>query len=300
MKWWQTQEFIGTMRQTIGNSTTGENRGAYLSQRDFLKMMGIAFAVHVVFFVGLALFPDETVTNIPVRALSFKLGDQDRIAAYDPTPGPASTPAAPVMKASASAPNARVAPTPPKPVKPAKIEPIVKPHPKPLPPQKPQEETVQPQLAPLPVQPAVASTPQQYVREVGQVNQQQQLAPLPQKAAGNPDGAIGGVGNQNSQTEKTSKEIRDRYEQQISGWIERHKVYPAEAGGREGRVIVRMRIDRSGVVRYYALEQSCGVTAIDNAALDMIRRANPVPSAPINYPAGNLIEFLIPITFKAP
>ena len=32
----------------------------------------------------------------------------------------------------------------------------------------------------------------------------------------------------------------------------------------------------------------------------MIRRANPVPSVPENYPAGSLIEFLIPITFAHP
>jgi hypothetical protein len=32
----------------------------------------------------------------------------------------------------------------------------------------------------------------------------------------------------------------------------------------------------------------------------MIRRANPVPAIPADYPAGNLIEFLIPITFEAP
>lgn len=64
--------------------------------------------------------------------------------------------------------------------------------------------------------------------------------------------------------------------------------------------MVRMCIDRGGNVRYYAIEQSSGLSIFDDAALDMIRRANPVPAVPVNYPASNLVEFLIPISFKAP
>lgn len=276
MKQAQTQFFVNTPRRL----------GGYLSRRDFCKMMGIAVAVHGLFFAALAIFPDPEVTHIPVRALSFKLGDQDRIAAYSDKASP-DKPAAPVMKASAPITNARVEMAEIiKPVKAPKVERRVEPKlPKPKP--VPHEEN----LAPLPMpQPALAAQPQQYVREMNQLK----------PAAGNPDGAMGGIGNETSQTDKTAQEIRDRYEQQISGWIQRHKIYPAEAGGREGRVVVRMRIDRNGVVRYYALEQSCGIPAIDNAALDMVKRANPVPATPVNYPAGNLIEFLIPITFKAP
>ena len=67
-----------------------------------------------------------------------------------------------------------------------------------------------------------------------------------------------------------------------------------------GRAIVRMRINRAGYVRYYALEESSGNAALDAAALAMIRRANPMPTPPSNYPAGNLIEFLIPINFEKP
>jgi protein TonB len=141
--------------------------------------------------------------------------------------------------------------------------------------------------------------PQQHVREVGQA-----VAPAAQPQAGGNtgyginDGAIGGAGTENTQTEQSVKEIRERYEQQISAWIERHKFYPADAGGREGRVVVRMRIDHSGVVRYYAIEKSSGVTAIDAAAIDMIRRANPVPPVPYNYSVDPLIEFLVPINIQ--
>ena len=296
MKWWQAQQFTHLMRAgTRGNAA--EAGSTYLTKNDFLKMMGVALAVHVLFFTVLALFPDDKVTNIPVRALSFRLGDQEKIAAYDSESIDSPKIAAPVMSASSNSekfsPAMRAAP---KLVKVAKVEPV-KPKPHPPEPVKQMAQPVAPQpFAQMPTA-AGMQTPQQYVREVGQAAPQQ-FAPLQTQAGGLPQGTMGGVGNVNTQTD--GKDIRDRYEQQISGWIERHKVYPAEAGGREGRVIVRMRIDRAGVVRYYALEQSCGVAAIDNAALDMIRRANPVPAAPMNYPGGSLIEFLIPITFNAP
>jgi TonB family protein len=94
--------------------------------------------------------------------------------------------------------------------------------------------------------------------------------------------------------------IRQRYEQRISAWVAQHKLYPASAAGKEGRVVVRIRIDRLGYVRNQSVEKSSGVAALDQAALDMIKRANPLPKPPANYPAGELIEFLIPIGFAAP
>jgi protein TonB len=139
----------------------------------------------------------------------------------------------------------------------------------------------------------MAPSPQQYVREVG-------AAPANPVQAAIPSATAGGTASQEGTISPEVRAIRDRYEQQISAWIQQHKYYPAAASGREGRAIIRMRIDRSGYVRYYAIEQSAGVQALDTAAVDMIRRANPVPAVPANYPAGNLVEFLIPITFKAP
>ncbi len=285
---------MGGDSDSLSPTLTALGPNTYLNDRDFLKMLGAAFIAHLLVIGIASLFPNKEVTNIPVRALSFKLGDSDRIAAYAPAPAPVTSEpviAAPVMQAT----NERIAPEPPAPkpvpVKPAKIEPTPKPQPQV---QKPKPEPL-PQVQPqphIPLPPAIAAQPQQYVREVGQ--------PTQATVQGVTTGAVGGQGTVNTQTEATSREIRARYEQDISSWIQRHKLYPANAGGLAGRVVIRMRIDRGGVVRYYALEESSGVQALDQAALDMIRRANPVPAAPVNYPAGTLIEFLIPINFQAP
>ena len=104
----------------------------------------------------------------------------------------------------------------------------------------------------------------------------------------------------NASAAENAQAARARYEMEISGWIQKHKLYPPDANGAEGRAVVRMRIDRSGNVRYYGIEEASGNAVLDAAAIDMIRRANPMPVVPSDYPAGSLVEFLIPISFKVP
>jgi protein TonB len=277
---------LGRDRNTLAPSTLALGPNIYLSSRDFLWMLVVAFAVHALAFAVMALWPEQTVKNIPVRALSFKLGDGERLAAAPAmvaTPAPAPVVEAispPVMQATEDD-SWRAEPKLPAPVVPEPLKPIAKPKPKP----KPEKREFVAKPAPAPA-PAIADNPQQYVREVG-------AAPT---NAGVSQGAPAGV----SVNEQALQAIRARYEQQISAWVQRHKIYPAEAGGREGRAIVRVRIDRLGNVRYYAIEQSAGLGSLDAAALDMIRRANPMPAVPADYPDGNLVEFLIPISFRAP
>jgi len=289
MKRFLSEGFLGVRRAEAIPSVSSQGPNAYLSDIDFLKMLGLAAILHVLVFGIAALVPRDTVTDIPVRALSFKIGESNQIAAYRPAAAPpAAAPVpAPVMQATHNE-RWQASQNTPTPSVPAPLKPIPKPVPKPV--KQPKIVKVEeppkplPTYQPAPAQPAIAPTPQQYVREVG----------------GAPDGAIGGQGSVTTMTEQTAQAIRARYEQEISGWIQRHKFYPPDGGGREGRAIVRVRIDRAGNVRYYAIEQSAGIQALDNAALDMIRRANPLPAVPANYPAGNLVEFLIPISFKAP
>jgi protein TonB len=101
-------------------------------------------------------------------------------------------------------------------------------------------------------------------------------------------------------SDKNSKELLSRYEQLISLWIQKFKQYPDEARrqGMRGETLVRIRIDRKGNIRYWALEHSTGFTVLDRAAIDMVRRANPVPAVPNDYPAGDQFDFLIPVNFK--
>jgi periplasmic protein TonB len=282
-----SQGLWGKNRAELAPSVNALGPNRYLTRGDFLKMLALAILLHALAFGIAALAPRDTVTDIPVRALSFRLGGSPQMPSSQPVAVPAaSTPAPvapPVMQAASTDSWSATDEEPPSEL-PEPLKPMVKPAPQPKTPRVTPQTELPAAYQPAAATPAIAPTPQQYVREVG----------------GAPGGTAGAKASETTMTEQTMQAIRSRYEQEISGWIERHKFYPAEASGREGRAIVRVRIDRAGNVRYYAIEQSTGLAVLDNAALDMIRRANPVPGVPTNYPAGNLVEFLIPISFKAP
>lgn len=92
---------------------------------------------------------------------------------------------------------------------------------------------------------------------------------------------------------------RVQYEQLLFAWMERHKQYPllAQRRGLEGRGSVRVRIGRDGRVLDRALTRSTGEAMLDDAALDMVRRANPFPPVPSGY-AGDSFEFVAPIEYR--
>lgn len=317
---------LGWKQRSLAPSNVAVGPNTYLREKDFLTMLGIALVVHALAIGIASLLPKEAVKDIPVRALSFKIGDTDRVAAYGLTSAIGTTTVAPTPEAPATPlPLRRVEPPKPassytpQPVKPQKIVPpeqrrmpiensaSLQPLPQEVAPPPPQPAAVQPMPAALPSTevltqygPAIAQNPQRFVREAGAAPVAGEQGATNAMGQGSLQGAVGGQGTENVMTAQTMQAIRERYEQQISAWIQQHKLYPAAAGGREGKAILRVRIDRSGYVRYYAIEQSTNVAALDAAAIDMIRRANPVPAVPADYPAGNLIEFLIPITFRVP
>lgn len=108
-------------------------------------------------------------------------------------------------------------------------------------------------------------------------------------------------GNSAPLTAAARKQIKKRYERTISMHLLTYKFIPqlAKQLGQHGEPIVRLRLDRRGRVAYYAIDRSSGYQVIDQAALEMVRRAQPFPPPPANYPGEQLIEFLMPIQFPA-
>jgi protein TonB len=318
--------------QSLAPSLRAVGPNLYLRERAFLLMIALAFVIHLLVLGMLDLLPEKQVTTIPIRSLSFKIGDASKAqapiaptltatmpvaptsaTAPAPTPTPASgwrveqKPAATPQKKPEAAKKTtppKPAPTPAKPA-PARTVPVTQSAPSLAPP--PEKRQVPEEnssffdfLNPKKSQETVAQeTPRRYVRSYGTAPP---VNTLTEKANATfaPSDAVTTVSGNLTSPHDREQEIRARYEQTLSAWIQEHRIYPASARGREGRVVVRVRIDRQGYVRYYALEESAGTDALDRAAVDMIRRANPVPAIPADYPAGNLIEFLIPITFEAP
>jgi protein TonB len=81
--------------------------------------------------------------------------------------------------------------------------------------------------------------------------------------------------------------------------LNRHKRYPAEARQQEMQGVVRVRfvMDRSGQLTASEIAKTSGYAALDQEALELLKRASPLPRPP---PAidGETIELVVPIQFR--
>lgn len=80
--------------------------------------------------------------------------------------------------------------------------------------------------------------------------------------------------------------------------LEANKRYPASALSRrqQGVTHVRFVMNREGRVLSSRIERSSGHPALDRAALDMLARAQPLPTPPAEV-AGAQIELVVPVEF---
>ncbi len=321
-------------------SGIGPNR--YASNTLLWAMVGVAFFVHIAFFVIAELLPTTEIKQVPVRALNLKLGDAQtglgvrmvprlepaqQPAMLTPKPAPVAQPTPEPAPAPVAEPEPkRVSITealqkqPPKenpaprktpaeqskplaelgtkavsqssikvydePEKAVEYKPVGEPAPMPKVVDAGKAVPVTPVASvDLPAPAAIAATPQQYVRE-------QQVAPAHA-------GLAEELSGQNAPN--TDQEILKRYEQVLSLWVNKHLIYPDQAKlqSLSGQAVVRIVIDRNGRVLSTTLEKPTQHTILNMAAMEMVKRANPVPSVPGNYPNKRLsLEFLIPINFK--
>jgi periplasmic protein TonB len=96
--------------------------------------------------------------------------------------------------------------------------------------------------------------------------------------------------------EATTPAAVQRWRQALIAQIERHKRFPATAKGRSGIVSVAFSIDRDGRLTEVRVLASSGSAALDEAALDLIRRSQPFPTPPSALPENDL-SFVAPIRY---
>lgn len=115
-------------------------------------------------------------------------------------------------------------------------------------------------------------------------------APTRSTASGTSQASSGGGG---------ASGARKSYYASLQSWLERHKKYPRAARLRryEGTVQFRFLIDRSGSVLEHSIVQSSGKRVLDEAVLDLLKRADPLPSMPPEI-AGATLELTTSIDFR--
>ena len=89
------------------------------------------------------------------------------------------------------------------------------------------------------------------------------------------------------------------YEKSLSDLIRRHEKYPdrARRQGWEGTAVVGLALAPDGKVMEISILESSGREVLDDAALDMVRRASPLPRAPEGL-RGKERLVRVPIVFK--
>lgn len=88
------------------------------------------------------------------------------------------------------------------------------------------------------------------------------------------------------------------WQKQLLAHLNRAKRYPAGVARRAAEVAIFFSIDRRGHVLDFRVQRSSGQTLFDDAALAMMKRADPVPPPP-PVVADDGLTFEVPVQFRA-
>ena len=176
---------------------------------------------------------------------------------------------------------------PPEPVTEPILEPVETPE---------QENVTEPE--PIPEH-AVAITQTQAPRSIPAASTQPSQASTvgADGRAGATQGEVGNTENDNQTAGGRAGAAAD-YPSLLLAWLEPYKEYPSRARARRQQGVVRLfiAIARNGNVLDARIESSAGSELLDQASLDMLERAAPLPPLPDDI-AGERYEIIVPVHF---
>jgi protein TonB len=96
---------------------------------------------------------------------------------------------------------------------------------------------------------------------------------------------------------RQASEAADSWEGRVLARLEQFRRYPAGARARgvQGVVYLKFRVDRDGRILSSAIQRSSGEPSLDRAALETLKRAEPLPKIPPDRPDS--IELSVPVEF---
>lgn len=98
-------------------------------------------------------------------------------------------------------------------------------------------------------------------------------------------------------TGASTQRVIQTWQKQLNAHFEKHKRYPADRVGKAGEIVVSFVLDRTGHVLSSNIVTSSGDSALDAAALDMLKRSDPVPAPPALI-ADEGLSFTLPVIFR--
>jgi protein TonB len=96
---------------------------------------------------------------------------------------------------------------------------------------------------------------------------------------------------------KALQRMKAAWVAQLSAHLDKHKRNPPLQKFKNAKVVIDVTFDRVGHVVSSSIADSSGDAAYDQAALDMVRRSDPVPQPPPPV-ADQGLHFTLPVNFK--
>ncbi|MBD1548609.1 energy transducer TonB [Roseibium aggregatum] len=223
---------------------------------------------------------------------------------------------APIEALKAVEPQKETAATSPKTEVAAATPPVLKaeaPETNPITPEPPVQPVIQETVEAKPAKALEAATPAPPVKpkapkkqKVAKLQAQKKKTPGSDRNARRGGEQITGkTGGSNANGRKDGKsndggtKARSNYNGKVLVKLRRAKRYPTQARREhlQGTVTVRFTVARSGAVSGIRLARSSGHTLLDQAALEMVHRAAPMPKVPDDI-RGSTLSFTVPVRFS--
>ena len=98
-------------------------------------------------------------------------------------------------------------------------------------------------------------------------------------------------------TGQSKQRVRSTWQRELIAHLDKHKRYPADQSRKNVNILINLVLDRGGRIISARISKSSGDSAFDEAALAMVRRADPVPAPPALI-ADDGLTFALPVNFR--